>query len=97
AGLQWDQITKIMAEIEAGPGREGALWMVDKKGAYWAGHVIMKHSTLNEKQAGVLLKAWEANGALEHETFTNEKGNERNGYTVNRTKVSEMRQQQGAG
>jgi len=97
AGLQWDQITKIMAEIEAGPGREGALWMVDKKGAYWAGHVIMKHSTLNEKQAGVLLKAWEANGALQHETFTNEKGNERNGYTVNRAKVSEMRQQQGAG
>jgi len=97
AGLQWDQINRIMAEIEAGPGREGALWMVDKKGAYWAGHVIMKHSNLNDKQAGVLLKAWEANGALQHETFTNEKGNERNGYTVNRTKVSEMRQQQGAG
>ncbi len=97
AGLQWDQITKIMAEIEAGPGREGALWMVDKKGAFWAGHVIMKHSSLNDKQAGVLLKAWEANGALQHETFTNEKGNERNGYTVNRTKVLEMRQQQGAG
>jgi hypothetical protein len=93
AGLQWEQINRIMAEIEAGPGREGALWMVDKKGAYWAGHVIMKHSTLNEKQAGVLLKAWEANGALQHETFTNEKGNERNGYTVNRAKVSEMRQQ----
>ena len=93
AGLQWDQISKIMAEIEAGPGREGALWMADKKGAYWAGHVIMKHSTLNEKQAGVLLKAWEANGALQQETFTNEKGNERNGYTVNRAKVSEMRQQ----
>ena len=97
AGLQWDQINRIMAEIEAGPGREGALWMVDKKGAFWAGHVIMKHSTLNEKQAGVLLKAWEANGALQHETFTNEKGNERNGYTVNLTKFSEMRQQQGAG
>jgi hypothetical protein len=97
AGLQWEQINRIMAEIEAGPGREGALWMVDKKGAFWAGHVIMKHSTLNDKQAGVLLKAWEANGALQHETFTNEKGNERNGYTVNRTKVSEMRQQQGAG
>jgi len=93
AGLQWEQINRIMAEIEAGPGREGALWMVDKKGAYWAGHVIMKHSTLNEKQAGVLLKAWEANGALQHETFTNEKGNERNGYIVNRAKVSEMRQQ----
>jgi hypothetical protein len=93
AGLQWDQINRIMAEIEAGPGREGALWMVDKKGAYWAGHVIMKHSSLNEKQAGVLLKAWEANGALQHETFTNEKGNERNGYIVNRAKVSEMRQQ----
>jgi hypothetical protein len=93
ANLQWEQINRIMAEIEAGPGREGALWMVDKKGAYWAGHVIMKHSTLNEKQAGVLLKAWEANGALQHETFTNEKGNDRNGYTVNRTKVSEMRQQ----
>ena len=97
AGLQWDQITKIIAEIEAGPGRAGALWMVDKKGAFWAGHVLMKHSSLNEKQAGVLLKAWEANGVLQHEPFTNEKGNERNGYTVNRTKVSEMRQQQGAG
>jgi len=96
AGLQWDQITKIIAEIEAGPGRAGALWMVDKKGAFWAGHVLMKHSSLNEKQAGVLLKAWEANGVLQHEPFTNEKGNERNGYTVNRTKFSEMRQQKEA-
>jgi hypothetical protein len=96
AGLQWDQITKIIAEIEAGPGRAGALWMVDKKGAFWAGHVLMKHSNLNEKQAGVLLKAWEANGVLQHEPFTNEKGNERNGYTVNRTKFSEMRQQKEA-
>jgi hypothetical protein len=97
AGLQWDQITKIMAEIEAGPGREGALWMVDKKGAFWAGHVLMKHSNLNEKQAGVLLKAWEANGVLQHETFVNEKRMERNGYTVNRAKVSEMRHAQEGG
>jgi hypothetical protein len=96
SGLQWDQITKIIAEIEAGPSRAGALWMVDKKGAFWAGHVIMKHSSLNEKQAGVLLKAWEANGVLQHEPFTNEKGNERHGYTVNRTKFSEMRQQKEA-
>jgi hypothetical protein len=96
AGLQWDQITKIIAEIEAGPGRAGALWMVDKKGAFWAGHVLMKHSSLNEKRAGVLLKAWEANGVLQHEPFTNEKGNERHGYTVNRTKFLEMRQQKEA-
>jgi hypothetical protein len=96
AGLQWDQITKIIAEIEAGPGRAGALWMVDKKGAFWAGHVLMKHSSLNEKQAGARLKAWEANGVLQHEPFTNEKGNQRHGYTVNRTKFSEMRQQKEA-
>jgi hypothetical protein len=97
AGLQWDQITKIIAEIEAGPGRAGALWMVDKKGAFWAGHVLMKHSSLNEKQAGVLLKAWEANGVLQQETFTNEHRMERNGYTVNRTRVSEMRHQKEGG
>jgi hypothetical protein len=97
AGLQWDQITRIMAEIEAGPGRAGALWMVDKKGAFWAGHVLIKHSSLNEKQAGVLLKAWEANGVLQQQAFTNEHRMERNGYTVNQTRVSEMRHQKEGG
>ena len=93
ANLQWDQVTTILDVIEAGPGKEGALWMADKKGAYWAGHVITKHSSLNDKQAGEILKEWEENGVLERDAFTNEKGNERIGYRVNRVKVSEMRHQ----
>jgi hypothetical protein len=96
ANLQWDQVTTILDVIEAGPGRAGALWMVDKKGAYWAGHVITKHSSLNDKQAGEILKEWEENGVLERDSFTNEKGNERIGYRVNRVKFSEMRQQKEA-
>jgi hypothetical protein len=44
-----------------------------------------------------LLKAWEANGVLQQETFTNEHRMERNGYTVNRTRVSEMRHQKEGG
>jgi hypothetical protein len=93
ANLQWDQVTTILDVIEAGPSKEGALWMADKKGAYWAGHVITKHSSLNDKQAGEILKEWEENGVLERDAFTNEKGNERIGYRVNRVKVSEMRHQ----
>jgi hypothetical protein len=92
AGLQWEQITKIIEVIEAGPGAEGVLWNVDKKGSFWAGQAIMDHSDRTEEQAARLLKAWEENGVLQKQDFTNERRMVRKGYTVNRIKFSEMRQ-----
>lgn len=71
----------------------GDLWSPRKEARDgWGGRVLADIAAVTDSQASEIIKQWLKSGVLKIEKFRNSNRMERDGLTVDRTKLSEMRQ-----
>ena len=93
-GLSGPTVLEVLRQIDTAPTDD--LWCARKQaGERWAGKLLMQHGERSEQQAATILKAWEKQGVLKTESFTNTARKERQGYRVDAQKYSDMRRDLG--
>jgi hypothetical protein len=91
AGIPRALIIEVLHVIAKGRDN-GDLWSPRREAKDgWAGKAIAENTSLNETQAGDLLRDWERGGMLKVEEFTNAKREKRKGYRVNDAEFSKLK------